>query len=133
MNELLEIYRGFYFFNITDNLVYLGLIVAVTFDIILGVGRAWAQNDYNSRKFREGLVMHGLLVLCVTLVYPFLQAKALHFAVDGFLIMLSLSYLSSILINWKKMGGWIPNGIEQWIDSKLQKEVINKTKEKDYE
>jgi len=131
--SFLDIYKIFYAGVATGHPVFILLFIVIILDIALGTLRAWAQGGYSSRKAREGLVTHGFLLLVLAIVCPLLAFVGLGAITQTFMGLIALSYVSSILTNWKMLGGFVPNGLEKMIDEKLGKEIENKGAKKDEE
>jgi len=128
MSELLDYYKAFYQTGIASDLYFLLLFVAVVFDIILGSARAWANNEFSSRESRRGIASHGGILLIMLVVCPLLHLIGLGTALHGFIGFLALSYASSIVGNLALLGVPIPKGLQEFLNSKLEKEFYNKVK-----
>ncbi|MCL1949678.1 MAG: phage holin family protein [Turicibacter sp.] len=132
--NFLDIYKIFYAGVATGHPVFVLLFIVILLDIALGTLRAWAQNDYSSRKAREGVAQHGFLLLTISMVCPILAFIGLGAISQTFMVLLALSYLSSILANFSALGGYVPPLLERMVNEKLGAEIKSKeSKKKDSE
>jgi len=121
LKDLYTIYKEFYIFDLMQHPVLSALVFLILLDIALGFSRAWATNSWDSKKSRMGLISHFALVIVLILVYPQLNHFGFGLLTDSFLLAFCLSYLSSIVANWKGLGGWIPPMLEKKLNYEIEK------------
>lgn len=123
---ILDVVRNFYEHGIDDHLWVFLLMVVIAVDIILGVSRAWAYQEFSSSKFRKGLVSHTAMIVFVAIFYPFAAFMNLGGVLDTFILAMIAAYGSSILASLSALGVEIPY-FDKYIKQNIDKEKFNLT------
>lgn len=118
---ILEVVRDFYEHGIDEHMIVFALMAIVALDIVLGVSRAWAYQEFSSRKWRKGLVSHTAMILIVAIGYPFFLFMNLGAVIDTFIVAMMAAYGSSILASLSALGVEIP-GLDRFVKENIDRE-----------
>lgn len=118
---IFEVVRDFYEHGIDEHMIVFALMAIVALDIVLGVSRAWAYQEFSSRKWRKGLVSHTAMILIIAIGYPFFLFMNLGPVVDTFIVAMMAAYGSSILASLSALGVEIP-GLDRFVKQNIDHE-----------
>lgn len=105
------------FKNLVSNLYFQVFLWAVIADILTGLAKGFKGKTSNSTKGLSGLVKHLLVVMLVTIAYPYLKILGLETIATAFVFFYIATYGISITENLDQLGVKVPG----WIKSRLEK------------
>lgn len=127
-----EVVKDFYEHGIDEHLWVFLLMVVIFSDIAIGVARAWAFHEFESSKFRKGLVSHIAMFTFVAIFYPFATFMNLGGVLDTFIMTMIAAYGSSVLASLSALGVEIPF-IDRYVKKNIDKDKFNLTSENEEE
>lgn len=100
------------FKNLLNN-VYIHIFVwIVLLDIATGIVKGLANKDGNSTKGLLGLIKHLLVIVLVSIAYPYLRVLGFGVIGDGFVLAYIAIYALSCTENWGQLGLPLPDFVK---------------------
>ncbi|MGM0259361.1 phage holin family protein [Enterococcus sp. AZ102] len=104
------------FKNLLSNVYIQIFLWAVFIDIVTGLAKAFTGKSAHSTKGLQGLIKHLLVVILVTIAYPYLKILGLESFATAFVWFYVAIYGISIVENLDQLGIKVPNFVKQRLE-----------------